>query len=98
RCYRDWSSDVCSSDLFGLDARTQRRKLKSRIGVVPQEENLDDELTVVENLRQQALYHGVNADGRIDELLRGALLEQRADASPRRSEERRVGTGGKLRG
>jgi lipooligosaccharide transport system ATP-binding protein len=69
--------------VLGLDARTQRRALKSRIGVVPQEENLDDDLTVIENLRQQAIYHGVKADGRIDELLRGALLEQRAGSRPK---------------
>jgi lipooligosaccharide transport system ATP-binding protein len=69
--------------VLGLDARTQRRELKSRIGVVPQEENLDDELTVEENLRQQALYHGVKADGRVGELLRSALLEPRAGSMPK---------------
>jgi lipooligosaccharide transport system ATP-binding protein len=69
--------------VLGLDARTQRRQLKSRIGVVPQEENLDDDLNVIENLRQHALYHGVKADARIDELLQGALLTQRATAQPK---------------
>jgi lipooligosaccharide transport system ATP-binding protein len=69
--------------VLGLDARTQRRKLKSRIGVVPQEENLDNELTVEENLTQQALYHGVRADGRVQELLRSALLEARARSNPK---------------
>jgi lipooligosaccharide transport system ATP-binding protein len=69
--------------VLGLDARTQRRTLKSRIGVVPQEENLDNELTVEENLRQHALYHGVHSDGRVDELLRSALLESRARSNPK---------------
>jgi lipooligosaccharide transport system ATP-binding protein len=68
--------------VLGLDARTMRREVKSRIGVVPQEQNLDRELTVRENLTTQALYHGLRADGRIDELLRLALLETRADDRP----------------
>jgi lipooligosaccharide transport system ATP-binding protein len=78
-------ADVEDGELtvLGLDARTQRRTLKSRIGVVPQEENLDDDLTVEENLRQHAMYHGVKADGRIDELLRSALLDTRRTSNPR---------------
>ena len=68
--------------VLGLDARTDRREIKARIGVVPQEQNLDGELSVRENLVMQAIYHGIRADGRIDELLRGALLEKRADARP----------------
>jgi len=68
--------------VLGLDARTERREIKARIGVVPQEQNLDGELTVRENLVMQATYHGIRADGRIDELLRGALLEKRADSKP----------------
>ena len=66
--------------VLGLDARTERRAVKSRIGVVPQEQNLDRELTVRENLDMQAVYHGVPADGRIDELLEVALLSERAGA------------------
>jgi lipooligosaccharide transport system ATP-binding protein len=65
--------------VLGLDARTERRRLKSRIGVVPQEENLDNELSVIENLRQQARYHGVHLD---EGLLRVAQLEGRAQAKP----------------
>jgi lipooligosaccharide transport system ATP-binding protein len=68
--------------VLGLDARTQRREIKARIGVVPQEQNLDGELTVRENLTMQATYHGIRADGLIDELLRTALLEKRAGAKP----------------
>ena len=54
--------------VLGLDARTHRREIKSRIGVVPQEQNLDGELTVRENLVMQAVYHGIRADGRIDSI------------------------------
>jgi len=69
--------------VLGLDARRQRREVKARIGVVPQEENLDRELTVRENLTTQALYHGIQEDdGRIDELLELALLSTRASDRP----------------
>jgi lipooligosaccharide transport system ATP-binding protein len=68
--------------VLGLDARTERREIKARIGVVPQEQNLDGELTVRENLVMQATYHGIRVDGRIDELLRAALLDKRADSKP----------------
>ncbi|HKP91491.1 MAG TPA: ABC transporter ATP-binding protein [Thermoleophilaceae bacterium] len=68
--------------VLGLDARTDRREIKARIGVVPQEQNLDGELTVRENLEIQATYHGIRVDGRVDELLRSALLEKRAESKP----------------
>jgi lipooligosaccharide transport system ATP-binding protein len=69
--------------VLGLDARTQRREVKSRIGVVPQEANLDWDLTVRENLVQQALYYGSHVDGRADELLELALLGNRKESKPR---------------
>src|SRR5215216_6840973 len=68
--------------VLGLDIRSERRAVKARIGVVPQEQNLDRELTVRENLAIQALYHGLPADGRIDELLDFTLLAGRADGKP----------------
>ena len=76
------SIDEGELSVLGLDARHERRQVKARIGVVPQEQNLDRELTVRENLGVQALYHRVPADGRIDELLDFTLLSQRADARP----------------
>jgi lipooligosaccharide transport system ATP-binding protein len=69
--------------VLGLDARRQRREVKARIGVVPQEANLDWDLTVRENLVQQALYYGSRLDGRLDELLELAQLSQRAESKPR---------------
>jgi lipooligosaccharide transport system ATP-binding protein len=69
--------------VLGLDARTQRRQVKARLGVVPQEANLDWDLTVRENLVQQALYYGAHVDGRIDELLETAQLSQRGASKPR---------------
>jgi lipooligosaccharide transport system ATP-binding protein len=74
--------DAGELSVLGLDVRRQRREVKARIGVVPQEQNLDRELTVRENLDVQALYHGMPADGRIDELLDFTLLAERADAKP----------------
>ena len=69
--------------VLGLDARNQRREVKARLGVVPQEANLDWDLTVRENLIQQASYYGAQLDGRLDELLELALLTQRAESKPR---------------
>jgi len=74
--------DAGELSVLGLDVRRERREVKARIGVVPQEQNLDRELTVRENLDIQALYHGIPADGRIDELLDFTLLAERADAKP----------------
>jgi lipooligosaccharide transport system ATP-binding protein len=68
--------------VLGLDIRRRRRDVKARIGVVPQEQNLDRELTVREQLAVQALYHGLPADGRIEELLDFTLLRERADGRP----------------
>jgi lipooligosaccharide transport system ATP-binding protein len=68
--------------VLGLDARRQRREIKSRIGVVPQETNLDGELTIRDNLIFQGRYFGVEsqrARERADELLEFALLADRAE-------------------
>jgi lipooligosaccharide transport system ATP-binding protein len=68
--------------VLGLDASRERREIKSRIGVVPQETNLDGDLTVRENLLQQARYFGIDskvAEERAGELLDFALLAERAD-------------------
>ena len=67
--------------VLGLDARRQRREIKSRIGVVPQETNLDGDLTIRDNLIFQGRYFGIDsqrAAERADELLEFALLVDRA--------------------
>jgi lipooligosaccharide transport system ATP-binding protein len=76
------SVDGGELEVLGLDIQRRRREVKARIGVVPQEQNLDRELSVRENLTIQALYHGLPADGRIDELLDFTLLRARADGRP----------------
>ena len=67
--------------VLGLDARRQRREVKSRLGVVPQETNLDNDLTIRENLLVHARYFGLGAEAaaaRVEELLSFALLRERA--------------------
>ncbi|MFL5869477.1 MAG: ABC transporter ATP-binding protein [Solirubrobacterales bacterium] len=71
--------------VLGLDARDDRRQIKQRLGVVPQETNLDGELTVRENLRFQAGYFGLDGAEvaeRIEELIDFALLRDRVDEVP----------------
>jgi lipooligosaccharide transport system ATP-binding protein len=68
--------------VLGLDARRERREIKSRIGVVAQETNLDGDLTVRENLTQQARYFGIDthdSEPRVDDLLEFGLLADRGD-------------------
>jgi lipooligosaccharide transport system ATP-binding protein len=63
------------------DVQLQRRAIKERIGVVPQETNLDGELTVRENLLVHASYFGIEvsvASRRADELLPFTQLSDRA--------------------
>jgi lipooligosaccharide transport system ATP-binding protein len=68
--------------VLDLDVTRERRAIKSRLGVVPQETNLDGDLTVRENLLQQARYFGIEeekARARADELLEFSLLGDRAE-------------------
>ena len=69
--------------VFGLDPATQGRAIRSRLGVVPQEDNLDLELTVSENLYIYGRYHDMKKseiNPRIDELLEFAQLTERRDS------------------
>ena len=76
-------SPVTSGDLrvMGMDTRTQASEIKARLGVVPQLDNLDNELTVRENLLMYARYFDVPraaARVRADELLEFVQLAERA--------------------
>jgi len=69
--------------VFGHDPARGARAIKRRIGVVPQENALDEGLTVIENMRIYARFGGLSraqAGGRIDELLRHMSLETKRDA------------------
>ena len=69
--------------VLGTDVRGDRRALKARLGVVPQGETLDFDLTVRENLTSFASYHRVPrrlVGERTDELLAFAQLSERRNA------------------
>jgi lipooligosaccharide transport system ATP-binding protein len=77
------SSPITDGDLsvIGMDPRTQAPQIKARLGVVPQIDNLDAELTVRENLEMYARYFDIPADiarARTDELLDFVQLSERA--------------------
>ncbi|MBU6364480.1 MAG: ABC transporter ATP-binding protein [Acidobacteria bacterium] len=68
--------------VLGMDPDREPRLLKARLGVVPQEINLDLELTVLENMLVYARYFGIKpgpARERAMELLRFVDLHERAD-------------------
>ena len=70
-------------EVLGTDVRGDRRTLKRRLGVVPQGETLDMDLTVRENLVTFARYHDVPkalAGERADELLEFVQLTGRERA------------------
>ena len=67
----------------GLDVRTQARQIRSLIGVVPQENNLDPDLNVLRNLIIYASYYRIpkaRAAQRAAELLDFIGLSDRANA------------------
>jgi lipooligosaccharide transport system ATP-binding protein len=77
------SSPVTDGELsvIGMDPRTQARQIKARLGVVPQIDNLDQELTVRENLEMYARYFDIPRDvarKRANELLEFVQLAERA--------------------
>ena len=80
------SVDRSGGDLrvFGFDPARDARRIKERIGVVPQENALDEELTVLENMRLYARFQGVkNPLRRIKELLEHMSLEHKSNAQIR---------------
>lgn len=73
-----------SGDVFvlGMNVKDAGREIRSRIGVVPQDEGLDQELTVRENLLIFARYFGISAkvaEGRAMDLLKMVRLDEMLD-------------------
>jgi len=69
--------------ILGLDPRRDGPKIRARLGVCPQLDNLDIELTVRENLTTYARFFGIPrkvARRRADELLEFVQLSERADS------------------
>lgn len=70
-------------EVFGHDPSREPRQIKERLGVVPQENALDEELTVLENMVLYARFEGLGkkeALGRIDELLAHMSLDHKRHA------------------
>ena len=66
--------------VLGLDPEQQGPQLRSRLGVVPQEDNLDQELTVYDNLMMYGRYFDLSRaviKERIDELLEFVQLTEK---------------------
>ncbi len=67
--------------VLGMDPRTDARRIKARLGVVPQDDNLDTDLTAIENLRAYARYFDVpsaQAARRAQEVLELMALSEKA--------------------
>lgn len=80
------SALVSSGELYvlGLNVKKNFREIKNRIGVVPQEDGLDPDFTVLENLKVYASYYGISskeAEEKAKTLLRLIKLEEYADRS-----------------
>jgi lipooligosaccharide transport system ATP-binding protein len=70
-----------SLTIFGLDPATRGPEIRARLGVVPQADTLDLELTVRENLQMYGRYFDLpwaEARRRADELLEFVQLQERA--------------------
>jgi lipooligosaccharide transport system ATP-binding protein len=69
--------------VFGHDPATEGAQIRSRLGVVPQDNNLDEELTVEENLYVYGRYHDLAKAvirKRTEELLDFAQLVEKRDS------------------
>ncbi|MBI2083677.1 MAG: ATP-binding cassette domain-containing protein [Deltaproteobacteria bacterium] len=73
--------------VFGLSVEKSIREIKRRTGVVPQEDSLDPELTVLQNLLIYARYFDLPTDQarkRADDLLNFFQLKEKAKGEPDR--------------
>ena len=69
--------------VFGLDPETDGRSIRARLGVVPQEDILDFDLTARENLMIYQRYFGIpwkHTRAKADEMLEFMQLADRADS------------------
>ncbi len=78
------SSQITSGEVFilGLNVKLHMSEIKSRIGVVPQEDGLDTDLSVIENLLIYGSFYGLDRkviSDRADYLLRLMKMEDRTD-------------------
>ncbi|KZB85493.1 ABC transporter ATP-binding protein [Amycolatopsis regifaucium] len=69
--------------VLGMDPDIEGPKIRARLGVVPQQDNLDTELTVRQNLQIYGRYFGLSrahVRSKAEELMEFAQLTDRADA------------------
>lgn len=69
--------------ILGKDPEKFGPQIRAHLGVVPQKDNLDEQLSVTENLFIYGRYFGLSSKfirGKIDELLEFAQLEEKRDA------------------
>ena len=79
-------SPVTSGDIWvmGKDLKKHPREVKAMLGVVPQTDNLDEDLTVIQNLRTFARYFAIPkeiARQRSMEILHAIRLEEKKDSA-----------------
>ncbi|MFO1464798.1 MAG: ATP-binding cassette domain-containing protein [bacterium] len=68
--------------VLGYDVMAEARRIKARLGVVPQEDNLDPDLSVLQNLVLYASYFDIpkaEAQVRAEELLKFLSLQEKRD-------------------
>ena len=68
--------------ILGRDPEEHGPQVRAHLGVVPQQDNLDTELTVAENLYIYGRYFGLSkkfVKGKVDELLAFAQLDEKKD-------------------
>jgi lipooligosaccharide transport system ATP-binding protein len=69
-------------EVLGMDVATQSKKIKQKIGVAPQESNLDPDFTAIRNLTSYARYFHISSDlarKKAEELLGFMQLTEKAD-------------------
>jgi lipooligosaccharide transport system ATP-binding protein len=69
-------------EVLGTSVTKAPRRIKSRLGLVPQEDNLDEEISVLDNLMIHARYHGMRRDKALtnaDQLLNFMQLAEKRD-------------------
>jgi lipooligosaccharide transport system ATP-binding protein len=78
------AASLHSGELFivGLNARTNIKEIKARMGVLPHDEGLDADFTARENLQLFGSYHAIDPDvviHRTEDLLKSMRLEELGD-------------------
>ncbi|WP_211262114.1 ABC transporter ATP-binding protein [Nitriliruptor alkaliphilus] len=74
-------------EVLGHPLPSESKAARARCGVVPQVDDLDDELTVAENLGVYARFHGIPRRERTDAVARGLQIAELVDRADTPTEE-----------